>query len=80
MNQGSTSFHKYLVTFEVTLGEAGGWHWEDDQKIDALRAGLSDYLVRKLQERDANSTTPAEYLEFVSLYKRYSSSSSSIGY
>ena len=24
MNQGSTSFHKYLVTFEVTLGEAGG--------------------------------------------------------
>ena len=76
LSQGSTSFHKYLVTFEVTLGEASGWNWEDDRKIDALRAGLSDYLVRKLQERDANGTTPTEYLEFVALCKRYSSSGS----
>ena len=68
------SFHKFLVSFEVTLGEAGGWNWDDEHKIDALRAGLSDYLKRKLQDRDANGTTPTEYLEFVALCKRYSSS------
>ena len=68
------SFYKFLVSFEVTLGEAGGWNWDDEHKIDALRAGLSDYLKRKLQDRDANGTTPTEYLEFVALCKRYSSS------
>ena len=30
------SFHKFLVSFEVTLGEAGGWNWDDEYKIDAL--------------------------------------------
>jgi len=32
-------------------------------------------LLRKLQERDANGTTPTEYLEFVALCKRFSSGS-----
>jgi hypothetical protein len=60
----------------VTLGEAGGWNWDDERKIDTLRPCLSDYLKRKLQEHDIAGTTPAKYLDFVSLCKRYASQSS----
>ena len=42
------SFHGFLISFEVTLGEAGGWNWDDERKIDTLRPCLSDYLKRKL--------------------------------
>ena len=65
------SFHGFLVSFEVTLGEAGGWNWDDERKIDTLRPCLSDYLKRKLQEHDVSGTTPSKYLELVSLCKRY---------
>jgi hypothetical protein len=60
----------------VTLGEAGGWNWDDERKIDTLRPCISDYLKRKLQEHDVAGTTPAKYLDFVSLCKRYASQSS----
>lgn len=69
----SGSFHGFLISFEVTLGEAGGWSWDDDRKIDTLRPCLSDYLKRKLQEHDVSGTTPDKYLEFVSLCKCYAS-------
>ena len=69
------SFHGFLVSFEVTLGEAGGWNWDDERKIDTLRPCLSDYLKRKLQEHDVSGTTPVKYLELVSLCKRYASQS-----
>jgi hypothetical protein len=69
------SFHGFLISFEVTLGEAGGWNWDDERKIDTLRPCLSDYLKRKLQEHDVSGTTPSKYLEFVSLCKRYASQS-----
>jgi len=65
-----------LVSFEVTLSEAGGWDWTDDRKIDALRPCLSDYLKRKLQEHNVSGNTPTKYLDFVSLCKRYASSGS----
>ena len=71
----SGSFHGFLISFEVTLGEAGGWNWDDERKIDTLRPCLSDYLKRKLQEHDVAGTTPTEYLDFVSLCKRYASQS-----
>ena len=70
------SFHGFLISFEVTLGEAGGWNWDDERKIDTLRPCLSEYLKRKLQEHDVSGTTPSRYLEFVSLCKRYASQSS----
>jgi hypothetical protein len=69
------SFHGFLISFEVTLGEAGGWNWDDERKIDTLRPCLSDCLKRKLQEHDVAGTTPAKYLDFVSLCKRYASQS-----
>lgn len=72
------SFHGFLISFEVTLGEAGGWNWDDERKIDTLRPCLSDYLKRKLQEHDVSGTTPATYLDFVSLCKRYASQSSGL--
>ena len=72
----SGSFHGFLVSFEVTLGEAGGWNWDDERKIDTLRPCLSDYLKRKLQEHDVAGTTPIKYPDFVSLCKRYASQSS----
>ena len=58
------SFHRFLLSFEVTLGEAGGWkpwNWDDERKIDALRPCLSDYLKRKLQEHDVAGTMPTSY-------------------
>jgi hypothetical protein len=67
------SFHGFLISFEVTLGEANGWNWDDERKIDTLRPCLSDYLKRKLQEHDVAGTTPSSYLEFVLLCKRYAS-------
>lgn len=69
----SGSFHGFLISFEVTLGEAGGWTWDDERKIDTLRPCLSEYLKRKLQEHDVAGTTPSKYLDFVSLCKRYAS-------
>jgi hypothetical protein len=69
----SGSFHGFLISFEVTLGEASGWNWDDERKIDTLRPCLSDYLKRKLQEHDVAGTTPSKYLDFVSLCKRYAS-------
>ena len=72
----SGSFHGFLVSYEVTLGEAGGWNWDDERKIDTLRPCLLDYLKRKLQEHDVAGTTPTKYLDFVSLCKRYASQSS----
>ena len=74
----SGSFHGFLVSFEVTLGEAGGWTWDDERKIDTLRPCLSDYLKRKLQEYDIAGTTPIKYLDFVSLCKRYASQSTRV--
>jgi hypothetical protein len=71
------SFHGFLISFEVTLGEAGGWNWDDERKIDTLQPCLSDYLKRKLQEHDVSGTTPVKYLDFVSLCKRYASQSGS---
>ena len=62
----------------MTLGEAGGWNWDDERKIDTLRPCLSDYLKRKLQEHDVAGTTPTKYLDFVSLCKRYASQSSGV--
>ena len=60
----------------MTLGEAGGWNWDDKRKIDTLRPCLLDYLKRKLQEHDVSGITPTKYLDFVSLCKRYASQSS----
>jgi len=74
LEQGTGSFYKFLVSFEVTLGEAGGWNWDDERKVDTLRPCLSDYLKRKLQEHDVAGTTPTTYFELVSLCKRYASS------
>lgn len=62
LTQGTDTLPRFLAKFERTLFEAGALNWPDSAKVAALRAGLNDFLKRKL---DNQLSVPNGYKDFV---------------
>jgi hypothetical protein len=62
LQQGTSSFAKYLARFERTLLEAGGLNWDDTVKKAFLSRGLTTEVQRTLLA----VPTPASYADYCS--------------
>jgi hypothetical protein len=62
LQQGTSSFAKYLARFERTLLQAGGLSWDDTVKKAFLSRGLSNDIQRTLLA----VPTPASYADYCS--------------
>ena len=67
MRQNSRPFAEYLVEFNQTLSDAGGFNWDDAIKITMLRPTLHPKLQEALVTAPSRSTFQ-EYTELSALY------------
>jgi hypothetical protein len=67
MRQNSRPFAEYLVEFNQTLSDAGGFLWDDTIKITMLRPTLHPKLQEVLVTAPSKSTF-REYTELAALY------------
>jgi hypothetical protein len=67
MRQNSRPFTEYLVEFNQTLSDAGGFTWEDTIKITMLRPTLHPKLQEALVTAPSKNTF-REYTELAALY------------
>jgi hypothetical protein len=67
MRQNSRPFAEYLVEFNQTLSDAGGFSWEDTIKITMLRPTLHPKLQEALVTAPSKNTF-REYTELAALY------------
>jgi len=67
MRQNSQPFAEYLVEFNQTLSDAGGYSWEDMIKITMLRPTLHPKLQEALVAAPRMNTF-REYTELAALY------------
>ena len=67
MRQNSQPFAEYLVEFNQTLSDAGGYSWEDMIKITMLQLTLHPKLQEALVAAPRMNTF-REYTELAALY------------
>lgn len=67
MRQNSRPFAEYLVEFNQTLSDAGGFNWEDTVKITMLRPTLHPKLQEVLVTAPSKNSF-REYTELAALY------------